>query len=181
MEANIYKKMVPNVGIFIQIVSAETTWPLRHQVLRPGLPLEQVKYPEDRHENTKHFAIFISEKKRENPIGILSIYQEKLKLDGNVIIEKSIIDKVTWRLRGMAIEPTFQKNNFGTLLLNACYEYLLKHTQQPTGLWCNARSSVASYYLKNGFQIIGKEFDLPDIGPHFVMINLNPIPKGPPM
>ena len=44
--------------------------------------------------------------------------------------------------------------------------------------WCNARTSAAGYYEKIGFVIASDEFELPDIGPHVLMVRL-PSLTGP--
>ena len=36
-------------------------------------------------------------------------------------------------------------------------------------VWCNARINAVAFYKKEGFKIIGDEFEIPDIGPHFLM------------
>jgi len=36
-------------------------------------------------------------------------------------------------------------------------------------IWCNARTSAVEFYRKLGWEILGTEFDVPDVGPHFHM------------
>jgi hypothetical protein len=36
-------------------------------------------------------------------------------------------------------------------------------------LWCNARQAAVPFYAKNGWHVQGQPFDIPKIGPHFVM------------
>ena len=38
-----------------------------------------------------------------------------------------------------------------------------------TTIWFNAREKAVNFYKKNGFQIIGSVFDVPSIGPHYLM------------
>ena len=41
--------------------------------------------------------------------------------------------------------------------------------KEGTLLWCNARLIAVEFYKKLGLQTIGKEFDISDIGPHYLM------------
>jgi len=36
-------------------------------------------------------------------------------------------------------------------------------------LWCNARETAVSFYAKYGWRVDGKPFEIPRIGPHYVM------------
>ena len=36
-------------------------------------------------------------------------------------------------------------------------------------LWCNARTGAVWFYERLGFSTVGEEFDIPPIGPHYVM------------
>ncbi|MFN9985537.1 MAG: GNAT family N-acetyltransferase [Pirellula sp.] len=36
-------------------------------------------------------------------------------------------------------------------------------------LWCNARESAVSFYAKYGWRVEGEPFEIPKIGPHYVM------------
>jgi hypothetical protein len=36
-------------------------------------------------------------------------------------------------------------------------------------VWCNARTPAVGFYEKLGFSTIGEEFELPPIGPHYLM------------
>jgi hypothetical protein len=36
-------------------------------------------------------------------------------------------------------------------------------------LWCNARLVAVPFYERLGLEAVGPEFDIPGIGPHYVM------------
>jgi len=36
-------------------------------------------------------------------------------------------------------------------------------------VWCNARTPALSLYQRAGLAVVSEEFELPRIGPHFVM------------
>ncbi len=73
-----------------------------------------------------------------------------------------------WQLRGMATLPEVQGAGFGKALLDACVTAARKNGAAL--LWCNARTSAAAFYSKNGWEIVGGEFDIPTVGPHFRML-----------
>ena len=157
----------------IRFATKQEIWPLRHRVLRPQQPFSAAQYPEDEHNSTLHLAAFPDEGEHA-PLGVLSLYQEPVNLQGNDTMHIDSAD-ISWRLRGMAIDLAMQRKNIGTTLLNAFYRYAL--TLEKPGIWCNARTSVCRYYGENGFEKVGTQFDLPNIGPHFVMVNPKPTPK----
>jgi predicted GNAT family N-acyltransferase len=36
-------------------------------------------------------------------------------------------------------------------------------------VWCNARTPARAFYERAGFRTVSDEFELPEIGPHYVM------------
>ena len=73
-----------------------------------------------------------------------------------------------WRIRGMATEPDVRGAGYGAALVAACVE----HAAAAGGgeLWCNARMGAVGFYRRMGFDAVSDEFDIPDIGPHMVMV-----------
>jgi len=70
------------------------------------------------------------------------------------------------QLRGMAVLPGYQGAGVGGALL--------RHVQEMAGLngwdlWCNARADAVAFYAKHGWQVDGAPFEIPRIGPHYVM------------
>jgi GNAT superfamily N-acetyltransferase len=174
--------------IFVEKIPARATWALRQSVLRPGQALERVQYPEDSHPGAFHWGAFVLDEAKYHIsafknikeskldpklVGIASIYAEPPVLRG-ASIDRADEVKIGWRLRGMAVDPTFRNRNVGAILLNTLYAYVL--TTSKSGIWCNGRSTVAPYYRGMGFKVIGDEFDMPGIGPHYVMVNPDPDP-----
>jgi GNAT superfamily N-acetyltransferase len=72
-----------------------------------------------------------------------------------------------WRVRGMATAPAARAKGAGTAVLDA----LLRHAlaRGASRVWCNARVDARPLYERAGFQAVSEEFELPEIGPHFVM------------
>jgi GNAT superfamily N-acetyltransferase len=156
-----------------QITQANELWPLRHNILRPGQPIEASQYPEDDHPDAISFGAY---DQNNILIGIASLYPSALSSFPS-IIDKSLSEKIGWRLRGMAVDPAYHNKKIGTTLLKACYEHISNQSKFPRGIWCNARSPAIPYYMKNGWTALGDEFEIPNAGPHFVMVNLDPISR----
>jgi ribosomal protein S18 acetylase RimI-like enzyme len=142
------------IEVKVQTVRLEDLIDVRHQVLRNGQPRSSCYYPEDGFKHTLHFGLFISEK----IIGCASIYKES---------HPDFRLRQSWRIRGMAVLEEYQSNNYGSLLLNACINHAIG--QRGDVIWCNARINAVAFYKKKGFKIIGDEFEIENIGPHFLM------------
>lgn len=80
---------------------------------------------------------------------------------------KNFIAAIQYQLRGMAILEQYQKQHYGKYLLEEAIETL--KTKSVDLIWCNARESAINFYLKQGFTIKGSSFDIPKIGPHYLM------------
>jgi predicted GNAT family N-acyltransferase len=116
-------------------------------VLRPHLTLEQVAAAET--DDAVAFAAFDG---------------ERLVATGLIVAQEQA---GVWRVRGMATEPDVRGAGAGSAVLAA----LLSHAQEHGGqrVWCNARSPARTLYERAGFRATSEEFELAQIGPHFVM------------
>jgi len=138
----------------IEHVRLESVIEIRHQVLRPNQDRSRCYYPEDSYKNTLHFAAKID----GHSVACASIYKEShpdLKL------------KQSWRIRGMAVLQPFQGQKIGSQLLEACVNHAIR--KKADVVWCNARIDAVKFYKNFGFKIIGDEFEIADIGPHFLL------------
>ena len=135
-------------------ISAEAVLPLRQAILRPGRPLEDAVFPHDTDPETVHFGAFVD----EELVGVASVYHEP---------QPGRDDPLEWRLRGMAVTERMQRQGIGSALLRAC----VTHVREQGGrlLWFNARTAAVPFYRAHGFAVVGEEFEIPDVGPHFVM------------
>jgi len=141
--------------ILITAISAAQTRDLRSRILRPRQLPETLIYDGDDEQDTFHIGAFcngqlsgIGSVMRRNPAGDPS--------------------PDNWLLRGMATTPETRGSGLGKAILNEAIRYCRE--RDGALLWCNARTSAADFYQKSGFVIEGEEFELPDIGPHFLMI-----------
>ena len=139
----------------IRAISAAETIAVRWPVLRPGFARETAIFDGDVAPGTLHFGAF----DRDALVGVASIYLAPFPAQPDV--------SPTFQLRGMATLPEVRGARFGKSLLDACVA--VARENGAAILWCNARTSAADFYTKNGWQIVGNEFDIPTVGPHFRM------------
>jgi ribosomal protein S18 acetylase RimI-like enzyme len=132
----------------IRQIPLERTRALRQRVLRPHMTLEQLA----RHEGPDAYAVG-------------AFMGDALVAVG--FVAPDVSDPGSWRVGGMAAAPDWRGRGAGTRLLHA----LVGHATErgATRIWCNARLPARSLYERAGFEVISKEFDVPEIGPHLVM------------
>lgn len=140
--------------VVVEQARLEEVIDLRHEVLREGQSRSSCYYPEDTYKHTIHFVAKLEDK----IVGSASVYKEK---------HPDFSLKQSWRLRGMAVLDEFQGQAIGTHLLETCINHAIK--MKGDVIWCNARNNAVKFYKQSGFKVIGDEFELPDIGPHFLL------------
>ena len=147
-------------GWRVRPVPAAEVWPIRHQVLRPGQPLESSRYAEDVRPGARHFAAL----HKGRPVGVASVYHEDPPAEFTV---PGLKPGQGWHLRGMATLDEVRGTGAGSALLRTA----LTHAVLAGGVavWCKALTSVADFYRKHGFQTLGEEFEIPGLGPHSFM------------
>jgi predicted GNAT family N-acyltransferase len=144
----------------ISRISAEETYGLRQQVLRPGRPLRECFFEGDLEPETFHLGYF----EDENLLGVATFVSRK-----NDLFEASF----QFQLRGMAVLPDHQKKRIGEKLLFEGEE-TIKQNKPETLLWFNAREVAVDFYRRYGYKTIGEAFMIPNVCMHFVMYkNLN--------
>jgi GNAT superfamily N-acetyltransferase len=67
----------------------------------------------------------------------------------------------------MATDPAHRGRGVGGAILDALVDHA--RAQGATRVWCNARTPALSLYARAGFEPESEEFEIPGIGPHFVM------------
>jgi GNAT superfamily N-acetyltransferase len=142
-------------GLPLVAVTAEQVRPLRGLVLRPGQPVERLRYPGDEAPDTLHLAAT-----REGRIlAVASVMRDPhphAPRDGD------------WRVRGMATDPSIRRSGLGTRLLGACEAHVRAH--RGGRMWCNARVPARGLYERAGWVPEGAIFEIEDIGPHLLMV-----------
>jgi GNAT superfamily N-acetyltransferase len=128
---------------------------LRMAALRPGEPADRPMYPLEEDPATLHFAA-------------LGARQEVLS-GGSVMPEAHPREPRAndWRIRGMATRADLRGSGLGARVL----EEIVRATRERHGarLWCNARVGAREFYERAGFRTEGAEYEVPGIGPHFLM------------
>ncbi len=134
--------------IRVQPISIPETRPLRHAVLRPHQSVEAIID----HEMPDAFAVGgFDDAQRLIAVGFVSP-------DGG---------PGAWRVRGMATAPAARGQGAGGAVLAALVDHARAHGADR--VWCNARLAARTLYERAGFQATSEEFDIPEIGPHYVM------------
>ena len=143
----------------IRGVAAAQTRPIRAGVLRPHQNAAELVFSGDDDALTRHFGAFDAE---GNLVGVASIYREDAPPE-----LRDFAPQNAWRLRGMATLPAVRGRGVGRELLENALSWA--KSQGGAAVWCNAREIAVPFYRKSGFEICGERFELPEIGPHFLM------------
>lgn len=157
--------MDPEHTLQVRRIGASETRPLRSSVLRPGRPEREVEFPGDDEPTTFHAGALLD----DELVAVGSLYLEARPADapGDAARPADHDTGTAWRLRGMATDPAVRRRGAGAAVLAACEEHARAHG--ATLLWCNARIEAIDFYEANGWRVLGEEFDIPTVGPHFVM------------
>ncbi|MFD1316416.1 GNAT family N-acetyltransferase [Namhaeicola litoreus] len=140
------------MSVEIKLIAAPETYALRKQELRKNMTLSE-KIPGDFEESTLHLGLY-----ENNKLACIATFMPA---------ENDLFKENQYRLRGMATDEKHQKKGYGkAVLLKA--EEILKEKGIDL-IWCNARVVALDFYKKLGYEIIGGEFDIPQIGGHYVM------------
>jgi len=135
------------VSVEIRAVDPALTRPLRRRVLRPHESLEELAT----HEPPGVHAVAAFDRDEVVAVGFVCP-------DGK---------PGEWRVRGMATAPEQRGRGIGAAILDTLVEHA--RSQGATRVWCNARTPALRLYERAGFERESGEFEIPGIGPHFVM------------
>ena len=138
----------------IQKITATETYPVRHIVLRAGKPIESCQFDGDELGSTHHFGYYFN----NQIIGVISLFEIK---------NEPFVAQKPFQIRGMAVLPSFQKQGIGEALVKEAEKFCT--TQKADLTWFNARTTAVGFYQKMGYKILGPEFEIYDVGPHFLM------------
>ena len=138
----------------IQKINSTETYPVRHIVLRAGKPIESCQFDGDELVSTHHFGYYLN----KQIIGVISLFE---------IENEHFIAQKSFQLRGMAVLTSFQKQGIGEALVSEAEKFCT--TQKADLIWFNARTSAVGFYKKMGYEIVGTEFEIKEVGPHFLM------------
>jgi GNAT superfamily N-acetyltransferase len=141
------------VTILVRRASADEIRELRLAVLRP----DAVRVPSayDLDPATVHIGAFDG----DLAVGCATVFPDPYE------------DQLTaWRLRGMAVDPEYQGQGIGRMVLEAATD-VAAEAAAPL-LWANGRVSALSFYQSLGWEPIGAVFDYgPASLPHRVILH----------
>ncbi|GAB4462198.1 MAG: GNAT family N-acetyltransferase [Armatimonadaceae bacterium] len=120
---------------------------LRLRILRPGRPPEAAIFAGDDLPTTIHIGAFLA--------------------NGQCVGIATLVENNGLQLRGMAVDDTVQGQGVGAAILREAYRAAAEAGHDA--IWCNARTSAAGFYEKQGWVRISDEFSIPDVGPHYKM------------
>ncbi|MBA3686395.1 MAG: GNAT family N-acetyltransferase [Planctomycetes bacterium] len=129
--------------------------PLRHAVLRPGLPAESARFGIDDLPATVHLAGMLGQQ----------------VVCCATFTPMPYAERPACQLRGMATAPEHRGRGFGASVLRAGERICLAEAATVL-LWCNARIGAVPFYQGQGWQIASAVFDIAGVGPHHVMHKL---------
>ena len=143
----------------VRFVQTHVIRPLRHTVLRPGLPFETTAFEGDDEPNTRHAALY--EKDSDVVIGIGTLVERPWK---------EAPENKAFQLRGMAVADSHRGSGAGKAVLNALES--AAREADATLVWCHARKAAVRFYERAGWQIASEEYDIPTVGPHHAMTKI---------
>jgi GNAT superfamily N-acetyltransferase len=138
----------------IRKIAPTDTYPVRHIVLRFGKPIESCHFNGDDLPTTHHFGYYLN----ETLVGVISLFEI-----GNAHFSK----QKSYQIRGMAVLDSHQKQGIGEALVQKAEAFCL--AQNATLIWFNARTSAVGFYEKMRYAKVGTEFEIKDVGPHYLM------------
>ena len=142
------------VEAMIEQITAEDCYVLRESILRPNQPKENWTFDTDDDPRSIHLSFM----QDQEIVGVVSLLPEP----------HPDFPEYPWRLRGMAVQAELQGQGIGQQLIQR-----LRDRVSTDGIWCTARKNIHTFYLQNGFKIVGDEFTMNDM-PHVTMFTPSP-------
>ncbi|TDJ03884.1 MAG: GNAT family N-acetyltransferase [Deltaproteobacteria bacterium] len=136
-------------------INARDTHRIRSEILRPGKSVDNCIFEGDDDDQTFHLGAFIENKL----VSVASFYFDR---------HPDLDALYQYRLRGMATLPSFQRQGLSKALLKIGFPIVKQN--QCSVVWCNAREEAMGFYQKVGFEKMGDKFEIPEVGPHFLMV-----------
>jgi GNAT superfamily N-acetyltransferase len=138
----------------IKFIPVEAVLSIRNEVLRDNrLTLDECRWPSDELVGAFHLGYYVN----DELACIASFHPQPY----------GEFTGTGYQLRGMATIEKYRGQGLGNQLLNFGIVYL--RGQKANYVWCNARKRALPFYLNMGFEIISAEFEVPVIGPHYVL------------
>ena len=136
-----------------EIVPRRVVRPLQLEVLRPGQMLSEADLVDE--PGAFYVAVYDD---IDDVVGVATFLSEP---------HPARPGPNQWRLRGMASAPTRRGEGFGAAALTRGVDEAV--ARGGVLIWANARTPAVPFYEAHGFVAEGEEFDIPPIGPHYLM------------
>jgi predicted GNAT family N-acyltransferase len=127
------------MGETIKEISATDTYPLRHAVMWPNMPVDYIFLPHDG--QGIHFGLF----KNDILIAVVSLFIENNKA----------------QFQKLATATSEQGKGYGSQLLSHLITYA--KDKKVEKIWCNARKDKKAFYVKFGFEVTDRVFGKQEI------------------
>lgn len=138
----------------VKEVKPEELLQLRHEVIRPNLPLEKAAFPTDSLTDTIHLGYF---------------HNDELVAGGSFHRETYQNDQgLGFRLRGLACKFEHRREGYCSAIMDLALVMLKE--REVEYIWGNARRSSYKFFEKYTLKYLSKEFEIEGIGLHRVMM-----------
>ena len=138
----------------VRVIAPSDTYELRRALLRPHQRLNEMTWPADEHPDSLHVGGY----RGENQAGIGTIHRQAMP---------GVSEPEAWRVRAIAVDYGHRGYGLGATILNR----LIEHAAVSGGrvVWANATAASFGFFEHHGFRRRGEPFELPEIGPHYVV------------
>jgi len=138
----------------VRAIEPGETYALRRALLRPHQQSHEMTWSGDEHPDTLHIGGF----RDERLVGIGTVHRQVMPGSG---------EPDAWRIRGIAVDHGHRGHGLGYLMLYR----LVEHAASRGGrvVWANATAVSFGFFEHHGFVRRGDPFELPEIGPHYVV------------
>jgi GNAT superfamily N-acetyltransferase len=138
----------------IKFVPVDDILTIRNEVLRDNrLTLDECRWSSDLLPDTFHLGYYV-----DDELACIASFH---------VQSYGTFEGKGYQLRGMATIDKYRGQGIGNQLLNFALTHL--RGQKANYLWANARTKAISFYKSLGFEVISDEFEVPVIGPHYVI------------
>lgn len=146
-------------GDVVREVAATMTHDLRRRVLREGVVDPVLTWEGDDDEATLHLAALDD---GGTPVAVATLFPAGTALRRGA---------TTWRLRGMAVDPSAQGTGVGRALLDAAVARL--RAAGAEAVWADGRDTALGFYERNGWHVEGEGYTVPvgdEAMPHHTVV-----------